>query len=119
LLQSYHTMHGHLQSNEALSPEFQDQALTLLAGTFADALRVMGLTALRDGNFELARSVADALGNEFGRARDERALRSLTIACERLRPVHAGLRGAYAVLLGVRRLRTRETRQRIERIRAA
>jgi hypothetical protein len=118
-LQSYDTMRGHLQSNDELSPEVRDRALTLLSGTFADSLRVMGLTALRDRNFELARSVADALGSEFARTRDERALRSLTIACERLLPLHAGLRGAYAVLLGVRRLRTRETRQLVERIRAA
>jgi hypothetical protein len=117
-LLGYETMRGHVEANDALSPEVRQRALALLAGTFADTLRVIGITALRDRNFALARASAEALGSEFGRTREERALRSLTSACERVRPLHLGLRGTYAMLLGVRRLRTRETRQLVERARA-
>ncbi len=118
-LLGYHTMRGHLNANEELDPVVRDRAIALLAGTFADALRVIGLTALRDRNYALAYAVADALGPEFARLREEQLLRRLTAACERVRPLQLGLRGAYAVLLGVRRWRTRETRQLVDRARPA
>jgi GT2 family glycosyltransferase len=118
-LQSYHTMRGHLSTNSTLSADVRARAQALLAGTFADALRVIGLAALRDRNFPLARAVAEALGGEFDRRRDERLLAALTTACERVPPVQLCLRGAYALVLGSRRRRSRETKQLVDRARAA
>jgi hypothetical protein len=113
-LLSYRTMRGHLDANETLSPEVRERAKALLASTFGDAFRILALMAIRERHFELARGMADGLDNEFGRGRDARRLRALTTACRRLRPLHLGLRGAYAAVLGVRRVRTRGTRQLIE-----
>jgi hypothetical protein len=117
-LLSYRTMRGHLDANAALSAGTRARAHAVLAGTFGDALRVLALTALRDRNFVTARSLADALGDEFGRPREARLLRVLAESCERVPPLQLGLRAAYAALLGVRRLRTRDTRRLVERVRA-
>ena len=117
-LLGYRTMRGHLDSNDELAPDVRIRARALLATTFGDAFRVLALTAVRDRNFDLARGFADGLADEFGRPRDARLVRSLATACERAAPVHLGLRGAYAALLGVRRLRTRDTKELVDRLRA-
>lgn len=113
-LASYHTMRGHLAANESLSEDVRARAQTLLAGTFADAMLVVGLTAVRDRNFAIAHGAARALEHEFGRARESRLLELLTGACERVPPLHGGLRAAYALVLASRRWRTRDLKRQID-----
>jgi hypothetical protein len=117
-LLGYRTMRGHLDANAELAPDVRARARTLLAATFGDAFRVLALTAVRDRNFSLARDLADGLEREFARRRDARLIRLLTTACERVPPLRYGLRGAYGALLGVRHLRTRDTRALVDRARA-
>ena len=75
-LLGYRTMRGHLDANDALAPDVRERARSVLASTFGDAFRILGLTAVRDRNFALARGLADGLEEELGRPRDARLLRS-------------------------------------------
>jgi len=118
-LLSYRTMRGHLDANDELAPDVRARAQALLASTFGDSFRILALTAVRDRNFALARGLADGLEHEFARPRDARVIRSIATACERVAPLHLGLRGAYATLLGIRRFRTRDTKELVDRLRAA
>jgi GT2 family glycosyltransferase len=118
-LRSYRTMRGHLRANAGLSDDVRARAEALLASTFGDAMQIVGLTALRDRNFAIAHGAAQALGDEFGRARNARLLEALTRACERVRPLHSGLNGAYAVVLASRRWRTRRLKQQLDVVAAA
>jgi glycosyltransferase involved in cell wall biosynthesis len=113
-LRSYHTMQGHLDRNGELTDDVRVRAKALLTQTFGDAMLVVGLTALRDGSFSIAEGAADALGKEFGRTREGRILALLTRACQRVRPLHGGLNGAYALVLASRRWRTRDLKREMD-----
>jgi glycosyltransferase involved in cell wall biosynthesis len=112
-LHSYRVMRAHLADNQDITAPVRARAATLLAGTFADAIGILGFTALRGKGFSSARKAATLLDREFGRHRRARALGFLATACERLPPLHACLNRAYRLVLVYRGVRTRATRARI------
>jgi hypothetical protein len=97
----------------ALTPEMHARANALLEESFRRSLIVMGLTALRDGNFVSAHAIADTITEHFHARRQARMLHGLTTACQYIPSLHAGLNAVYRLLLRARNRRTRTMQARI------
>lgn len=103
-LHSYTVIRARLAENDALTPADRARAEPVLRTTFAKAMFLIGLLALRDGHFDQARKTAHLLAQEFGEHRNSRILSAVAIICARSRLAYRGLNVLYDLLIRYRLL---------------
>jgi GT2 family glycosyltransferase len=113
---SYQTIHERLMGNTDLAPAVRDRAAAMLRATFANAMLVMGLAAIRDRRFGYAENAGWSLIERFDRRRNGRLLVVLARTCARVRPISWLVNAVYTLLV---RSRTREHQQLQQLVMAA
>lgn len=112
-LHSYDVIRERLRQNETLAPADGARAEAMLTASFASALFVVGLTAIRDGHLANARAIGAVLSRQFHRRQQGVIVSALAGACSRFRPIHTVLQSLYTLLIRFRTLRDRNLKRRI------